>query len=167
VSDPFLGEVRITAFNFAPRGWALADGQLLPINQNQALFSILGTNYGGDGRTTFALPNLQGRVPTHVGGGNTPGGTSGSQTHTVTAAEMAIHTHEVVGSSAPGNMTVPGGNLLASGSPLYAQSLTNPVTLAGPTVSFSQSAEQPHNNNQPYLVLSIIIALQGIFPSRS
>src|SRR6185436_8189073 len=112
MSTPFMGELRIVSFNFAPRGWAFANGQFLPINQNQALFSLLGTTYGGNGQTTFALPNLQGRIPIHEGSGHTLGEQGGEQAHTLSIAELPTHTHVANGSSSTADAAVPSGNLL-------------------------------------------------------
>jgi microcystin-dependent protein len=165
MSTPFLGEIRIVAFNFAPRGWAFCNGQLLPINQNQALFSLLGTTYGGNGQTTFALPDLRGRVPFHVGNGFTQGQQGGEENHTLAIGELPAHTHPATGSSASANAVAPSGNLwgsLSSGGYAQAPDTTlNPASIAG------VGGGQPHNNMAPYLVLNFAIALQGIFPSRS
>jgi microcystin-dependent protein len=177
VGTPFLGEVRVVSFNFAPKGWALCNGQLLPINQNQALFSLLGTTYGGDGITTFALPDLRGRSPLHFGtnpadGTNsTQGENGGEETHTLTLAELAAHTHKAVASAAsPGSQTSPAGNTWANGN-LAAYSPNATVALAaqavGPAGGGAGGAAQPHENMAPFLVLNFIIAINGIFPSRN
>lgn len=167
MSDPFLSEIKIMSFNFPPRGWAFCNGQLLPINQNQALFALLGTTYGGDGRTTFALPNLQGQVPIHTGNGHTLGERAGEAAHTLAASEMPTHSHAVNASSAAGDLVTPGNTLLAS--PLnqtyHADSGTR-VALA-PGAIGNSGGSQPHENMQPYLTLNFCIALQGIFPSRN
>jgi microcystin-dependent protein len=165
MAEPFLSEIRIMSFNFAPKGWALCNGQLLPINQNQALFSLLGTTYGGNGQTTFALPNLQARVPIHFGAGFSLGENGGEQAHTVTMAEMPTHVHAALASSSDGNASLPGGNVLATAANAYgaAASLT---TLVPGTVT-NVGGSQPHTNIQPYLVLTFCIALQGIFPSQN
>lgn len=164
MAEPFLSEIRIMSFEFAPKGWALANGQLLPINQNQALFSLLGTTFGGDGRVNFALPDLRGRTPIHVGSGHTLGERGGEQAHTLSIAELPTHTHGANASSQPGNEAVPTGALL--GSPLnlsYAgpSSLTalNSASIA------NTGGSQAHLNMQPFVTLSFCIALQGIFPS--
>lgn len=165
MADPFLAEIRIMSFVFAPKSWALCNGQFLPINQNQALFSLLGTTYGGNGQTTFALPNLQGRIPIHFGNGHTLGEAAGEQAHTVTISELPTHTHTANASSANGTTPVPGNNLLAAANNLYAAP-TNVVAL-GPTMVTNTGGSQPHVNMQPFLTLSFSIALQGIFPSQN
>lgn len=165
MAEPFLSEIRLFSFNFAPKGWALCNGQLLPINQNQALFSLLGTTYGGNGQTNFALPNLQGRVPIHFGGSHTLGETGGEQNHTLTQAELPPHTHVARASPANADSPVPGNNLLASANNLY----TSPLNLTAllPASVSSAGGSQAHLNMQPFLTLNFCIALQGIFPSRS
>jgi len=167
MSEPFLAEVRIMSFNFPPKGWALCNGQFLPINQNQALFSLLGTTFGGNGQTTFALPNMQGRTPNHMGGGFTLGESGGQISHTLITSEMPQHVHLANGSSSTGNQVAPTNNLLAS--PLnqtYRPPSSNLTTLAPSSVS-TVGGSQPHENRQPYLTLSFCIALQGIFPSQN
>jgi microcystin-dependent protein len=164
MSEPFLGEIKIFSFNFAPRGWALCNGQLMPINQNQALFSLLGTMYGGDGRTTFALPNLQGRTPIHVGNGFVQGQSAGEQTHTLITSEMPAHTHQGVGSSASADQSSPANALwAATASNAYSSKLNAGMN---PAAVGSLGGNQPHENMAPYLTLNFCIALQGIFPSR-
>lgn len=164
MAEPFLSEIRIMSFGFAPKGWALCNGQLLPINQNQALFSLLGTTYGGDGRVTFGLPNLQARTPIHVGGGHALGERGGEPAHTLSLAEMPAHTHTVNGSSAAASSVAPAGNVPAANTGLYGQgSLTSLVPQSVATVGGSQA----HLNMQPFLVLNFSIALQGIFPSQN
>jgi microcystin-dependent protein len=165
MSEPFLGEVKIISWNFPPRGWAFCNGQLLPINQNQALFSILGTTYGGDGRQTFALPNLQGRTAVHVGNGVTLGELGGETTHTLNISELPAHTHAPVGSSATGTLPSAAGNLWGGSSANPYSSTAN--TSMNPATVQPTGGSQPHENMTPYLVLNFIIALQGIFPSQN
>lgn len=173
MSEPFLAEVRMVGFNFAPRGWAFCDGQILPINQNQSMYSLLGTTYGGDGRTSFALPDLRGRTPIHVGRSNggqhhTEGQKSGEETHTLSANEMPMHDHVL--QAAPTNSTTnsPGGNYLAQALNLYVPGSQNPpsVQLRAGTV-LNVGGGQAHENMQPYIALNFCIALQGLFPSRN
>lgn len=167
MSEPFLGEIRMMSFNFPPKGWAFCNGQLLPINQNQALFSLLGTYYGGNGQTTFALPNLRGQVPIHMGAGYTIGEKAGQSAHTITTSEMAQHIHFAQGSAAAsGNVAPPGGALLGtSGNNVYAEP-QNFLPCAGSQIT-NFGGSQAHTNMMPYLVLNFCIALQGIFPSQN
>lgn len=171
MAEPFLGETRIFSFTFAPKGWALCNGQLLPINQNQALFSLLGTTYGGDGRVNFALPDLRGRVPIHEGRGHVLGERAGEQAHTLSIAELPSHQHLLRVSADTARLPAPTNATLA-GAPFNAYS--------GPAVSGSESltfmhtdtistvgGSQAHLNMQPFLVLNVCIALQGIFPSQN
>ena len=169
MSEPFLAEIRIVGFNFPPRGWALCDGQILPINQNQSLYSLLGTTYGGDGRTSFALPELRGRAPIHVG---SAGGTSynlgvktGVEGVALTAAEMPQHTHQAFGSTTDGDSPVPANNVPAASPVQMYGDAQNLVPLRTGTLSATGGAA--HNNMQPYLALNFCIALQGLFPSRN
>ena len=164
MAEPFLSEIRIFSFGFAPKGWALCAGQLLPINQNQALFSLLGTTFGGDGRVNFGLPNLQGNVPIHVGSGHTLGERGGEQGHTLSIAELPTHTHvvSVLNTNADSGPT---GNFFASANALYQPAPGN-TTLA-PTTVTNVGGSQAHLNMQPFLVLNFSIALQGIFPSAT
>jgi microcystin-dependent protein len=173
MAEPFLGEIRIFSFNFAPRGWAMCNGQFLPINQNQALFSLLGTMYGGNGQTTFALPNLQGRVPNHIGQGLTQGQTAGEMSHTLSIQEMPTHLHTVssnqavVGAAINATQGVPTGNFWANnGKAMYSTSSPGNSAMH-PSAVTNVGGSQPHNNMQPYLVLNFCIALIGIFPSRT
>jgi len=153
------------SFVFAPKGWALCNGQLLPINQNQALFSLLGTTYGGDGRVNFALPDVRGRVPIHNGQGHTLGETGGEQAHTVSIAEVPTHTHAAQGSPTNADSPTPANNVLASALNVY-RAADNPTTLQPASIT-NVGGSQPHENMQPYLTLSFCIALQGIFPSQT
>ena len=165
MAEPFLSEIRIMSFEFAPKGWALCNGQLLPINQNQALFSLLGTTFGGDGRVNFALPDLRSRTPIHVGSGHVLGEKGGEQAHTLSIAELPTHTHVLSGTSTAGNAQIPVGNLLAStASQLYHAADSSLVAMASTTVA-NVGGSQAHLNMQPFLTLSFCIALQGIFPS--
>lgn len=172
MAEPFLSEIRIFSFNFAPKGWALCNGQFLPINQNQALFSLLGTTYGGNGQTTFALPNLQGRSQIHEGSGFTLGQAGGQSAHTVTISEMPTHTHFQTSNMCIGGNNInaalgdPTGNYWANnGKNQYATNTFDAVM--HPTAVTNVGGSQPHNNMQPYLVLNFCIALQGIFPSQT
>jgi len=167
MAEPFLSEIRLFSFNFAPRSWALCNGQLLPINQNQALFSLLGTTYGGDGRVNFALPNLQGRVPIHTGNGHTLGQNGGEQAHTLSMAEMPTHTHTAQASAAAGAQNVPANNMVLSqrAAEIYRAPSNLAPMVAGTLTSIGGS--QAHLNMQPYLTLNFCIALQGIFPSQN
>ena len=166
MSTPFLGELKIISWNFAPKGWALCNGQFLPINQNQALFSILGTTYGGNGQTTFALPDLRGRVPIHQGDGFTLGQKMGEEFHTLNMSEMPQHIHFAQGSNNTGNSQTGAGNVLGV---VAGRLYTDPanLTTVTPATITNTGGSQPHENRQPFLVLNIIIALQGIFPSRN
>ena len=165
MAEPFLSEIRIMSFGFPPKGWALCDGQLLPINQNQALFSLLGTTYGGDGRVNFGLPNLQGRTPIHMGGGHVLGERGGEQAHTLTINELPAHSHVMNGSDTPAESNVATGSFLATVSGGYTPA-GNLVALTPATV-VNLGGSQAHLNMQPFLVLNFSIALQGIFPSQN
>lgn len=166
MSEPYIGEIKIVAFNYPPQGWAFCNGQLLPINQNQALFSILGTMYGGNGQTNFALPNLQGRMPIHAGQQHNQGDAGGEATHVLSIPEMPAHVHVPQAASA---VTNPGGTPAGS---VWAQS-GGATFAAAPNGSLTSGAignaggSQPHANEAPYLVLNFAIALVGIFPSRN
>ena len=171
MSEPFLGEIRMMAFNFPPKGWATCSGQLLAINQNQALFALLGTYYGGNGQTNFALPNLVGRTPIHVGAGWIQGQSAGEQTHALTQNEMPAHVHSGIadntGPSQQGGNDPDVNKRLSGSSPLdiwgAAQAL-QPMNAA--TIGVA-GGSQPHDNMMPYTVIGFCIALQGIFPSRN
>jgi microcystin-dependent protein len=168
MAEPFLGEVRMMSFEFAPKGWALCNGQLLPINQNQALFSLLGTTFGGDGRVNFALPDLRARTPLHVGSGHTLGERGGEQAHTVSIAELPTHAHVLSASSTDGNAPVPNGpagNVLASTGATLAYGDANNLVALNPASVTKTGGSQAHQNMQPFLTISFCIALQGIFPS--
>lgn len=170
MAEPFLSEIRIFSFNFAPKGWALCNGQLLPINQNQALFSLLGTVYGGNGQTNFALPNLQSRVPVHEGSGHTLGEVGGEQAHTLTMSEMPTHMHDFSSNTAVASATAnasansPAGAFWANNGKTAFSTGAQTGTMAAQSVT-NVGGSQPHINMQPFLVLNFCIALQGIFPS--
>ena len=170
MAEPFLSEIKIVSWNFAPQGWAFCNGQFLPINQNQALFALLGTTYGGNGQTTFALPDLRDKVPIHTGAGHTLGETAGSAAVTINIQQLPQHTH-ILNAVAPANSAmntnVPTGNFLSNSAPaeIYnSNAAANLVALSPGTVS-NVGGSQAHTNMQPYLALNFIIALQGIFPS--
>lgn len=165
MSTPFIGEVKIISWNYPPKGWAFCNGQLLPINQNQALFSLLGTTYGGNGQTNFALPDLRGRAPVHFGQGIVMGEAAGQVAHTITISEMPAHNHIPMGNTNAPNQGNPGGNYWSALAGSYSTSSADNVMNAGSVSPVGGS--QPHQNMQPYLVVNFIIALQGIFPSRN
>lgn len=172
MGEPFLSEIRIFSFNYAPRGWAMCNGQLLPINQNQALFSLLGTTYGGNGQTNFALPNLQGRVPNHFGSGHILGEVGGEIAHTLSISEMPTHTHllsnnmAVVDAATNATQGVPTGNFWANNGKTH-YSTSQPNAVMSPAAVTNVGGSQPHINMQPYLVLNFCIALIGVFPSQN
>jgi microcystin-dependent protein len=163
MAEPFLSELRLMSFVFAPKGWAQCNGQLLPINQNQALFSLLGTTFGGDGRVNFALPDLRGRVPMHVGDGHTLGERAGEQAHTVSNAEMPNHVHIATASANDGNTNLPAGSVFATAANVYGGAAS--LTPIRPETVTNVGGSQAHLNMQPFLTLNWCIALQGIFPS--
>ena len=167
MGEPYLAEIRIISFNFAPKGWALCNGQFLPINQNQALFSILGTMYGGNGQTTFQLPDFRGRTGIGAGGSHVVGERAGEELHTLIQSEMPAHTHSVGVTSNNASSGNPVNNLPARIATLaYTQTIAS-LTTAAPESITSAGGSQPHENRQPFLVLNFVIALQGIFPSRN
>ena len=166
MAEPFLSEIRMMSFIFPPKGWALCNGQLLPINQNQGLFSLLGTTFGGDGRVNFGLPDLRGRVPMHVGSSHTLGERGGEVSHTLSVSELPVHTHPVnAATRATGGPATPSGNVLGGGNNVYARS--GATTVLHPNTVQSVGGSQPHPNTQPFLTISFCIALQGIFPSST
>lgn len=165
MSEPFLAEIRMVGFNFAPRGWAFCDGQILPINQNQSLYSLLGTTYGGDGRTSFALPDLRGRSPMHVSSNHPEGSKGGEETHTLAGNEIPNHDHILQGTTENANQPVPTNALLAAANNVYGGP-NNLVGLRADSVS-NAGGSQAHENMQPFIALNFCIALQGLFPSRN
>jgi microcystin-dependent protein len=167
MSEPFLAEIKIVAFNFAPRGWALCDGQILPINQNQSLYSLLGTTYGGDGRTSFALPDLRSRTPLHVGDGYSQGQKSGEETVALTIAQIPSHTHAWQASADNANNPNPGNRVLAKSTPNEIYYTPDELRNMRAGTVANAGGGQGHENRQPYLVLNFVIALQGLFPPRN
>lgn len=169
MAEPFLAETRIMSFNFSPRGWAMCNGQLLPINQNQGLFSLLGTSFGGDGRVNFGLPDFRGRTPIHMGNSHTLGEKAGVQSHTLSITELPIHNHVLNNSTAAVSTNIPAsGGSLGNSAPnlLYNSSNNNMIPMSTSSV-VSTGGSQAHTNMQPFLVLNFCIALQGIFPSQN
>ena len=169
MADPFVAEIRIFGFNFAPTGWAFCNGQLMPLSQNTALFSLLGTTYGGDGKTNFALPNLQGRAPMHPGQGpglslHDLGETCGSETVTLMESEIPAHTHTVRAAADDAAFKTAAGMYVAAGNAMFVT--TAPTRTMAPEALAVAGGGQPHNNMQPYLTLNFCIALQGVFPPR-
>jgi microcystin-dependent protein len=166
MAEPFLSEIRMMSFVFAPKGWALCNGQLLPINQNQALFSLLGTTFGGDGRVNFALPDLRGRTPIHVGNAHTLGERGGEQAHTLSIGELPEHTHTLSGANVAANASIPSNGTVLANSTAYEayRAASAPVTLNPGTIA-NVGGNQAHLNMQPFLTINFSIALQGIFPS--
>ena len=165
MGTPYLSEIRIFSFSFPPKGWAFCNGQLLPINQNQALFALLGTTYGGDGQTNFALPNLQGRSPVHTGNGVTLGERGGESAVTLTTQQMPAHTHSVNANGTASGQSSPAGNYWGNGGQTIYSDSTN--ASMNPAAISTVGGSQPHNNLSPYLTLNFCIALQGIFPSQN
>ena len=168
MAEPFLSEIRMMSFGFAPKGWALCDGQLLPINQNQALFSLLGTTFGGDGRVNFALPDLRGRLPIHMGGSHTLGERGGEQAHTLSISEIPTHVHSLRGSTTQASTVSPDVNTVVSAStPQSVYGDAAGLTAMAPNAIGNTGGSQAHLNMQPFLVINFCIALQGIFPSQT
>ena len=165
--EPFLGEVRLMSFNFPPKGWALANGQTMQINQNQALFSLFGTMYGGDGRTTFALPNLQGRMAVGVGGGFTQGQVGGEYAVTISQGTLPTHNHFVLGDAVDGIANPTGSSRLANSSGAQAWGPANNLLTMSPSSIPAVGGSQPHDNMLPYLAINFIISLYGIYPTQS
>jgi microcystin-dependent protein len=167
MAQPYVGEIRMFAGNFAPAGWMFCEGQLLPISEYETLFNLIGTTYGGDGQSTFALPDLRGRVPIHFGNGFTLAETGGVETVTLTVSQIPAHSHPLLASSSPGTSNTPVGNLTAESASIntYIQDVTN--SNMSPSAVSSVGGSQPHNNFQPYLCVDFIISLFGIFPSQT
>lgn len=165
MGTPYLSEIRLFSFNFAPKGWAMCNGQLLPINQNQALFSLLSVTYGGDGRVTFALPDLRGRVPMHWGNGLTQGERGGTEAVTLNILQLPAHTHIPVGSTTVADQASPQNNVWAASA--YTAYAGSPNIAMSPQAIGAAGGSQPHNNMSPYLALNFCIALQGAFPSHN
>lgn len=167
MSEPFLSEIKVFSFGFPPKGWALCDGQLLPINQNQGLFSLMGTTYGGDGRVNFGLPNLQGRCAMHMGNGHTLGERGGEQAHTLSLSEIPTHTHLVACNSGSGDQPGPKGQYWATDDAAAVLYNTTVNSTMNPAAIAFVGGSQAHLNMAPFLVLNFCIALQGIFPSQN
>lgn len=166
MAEPFLSEIRIMSFGYAPRGWAMCNGQLLPINQNQALFSLLGTTFGGDGRVNFALPDLRGRIPIHVGSGHTLGERGGEQAHTLSIAELPEHVHVENAVNIPATTSDPSASVtLAQSVQAFIYNTAAQLQAMSPDMITNTGGSQAHLNMQPFLTLTFCIALQGIFPS--
>jgi microcystin-dependent protein len=166
MAEPFLSEIRLFSFNFAPKGWAQCNGQLLPINQNQALFALLGTTYGGNGQTNFALPNLRGRYAMHEGNGHTLGEAAGATAVTITQQTMPMHQHQVMASTVNADVPVAAGNMMGAFNNAYIAPGANLIAIDPGTIS-NVGGSQAHTNMAPYLVINFCIALQGIFPSQN
>ena len=167
MAEPFLSEIRIMSFGFPPKGWAFCDGQLLPINQNQGLFSLLGTTYGGDGRVNFGLPDLRGRTPIHMGSGHTLGERGGEQAHTLSISEIPTHTHVLNGTGNTAANTPANTTVLGKSNPQAAYAAAGNLVAMDPRSIANVGGSQAHLNMQPFLTLTFCIALQGIFPSQT
>jgi microcystin-dependent protein len=167
MSEPFVGEIRIFGGNFAPAGWALCQGQVIPISQNETLFNLIGTTYGGDGQQTFALPNLQSRIPMHIGQSFVLGQSGGEEQVTLTTEQMPAHSHAVMASSASGTQSSPKGNTLAASATVALYNGNPPSTTLAAPATQNTGGSQPHENMQPFLVLNFIISLFGVYPSQT
>jgi len=169
MSQPFIGEIRMFGGNFAPAGWAFCDGSLMPISENDALFNLIGTTYGGDGQETFALPNLQSSIPLHQGAGFTIGEAAGTESVTLTTQQIPIHNHALMGSASTASSTDPAGNVAArlAVAGVFPYGSDNPPLSLAPQSVGPTGGSQPHDNMQPYLVVNFIISLFGIFPTQT
>ncbi len=169
MAQPYVGEIRMFAGNFAPAGWMFCEGQLLPISENETLFNLIGTTYGGDGQSTFALPDLRGRIPVHMGGGFTLAETGGAETITLTVSQIPAHSHPMLASNDTASGNAPANNVLAAttGATTFAYGSLNPISAISPQAISSTGGSQPHDNFQPYLCVDFIISLFGIFPSQT
>ena len=162
--EPFVGEIRMFGGNFAPAGWAFCDGQLIPISENDVLFTLIGTTYGGDGEETFALPNLQSRIPVHQGNGHVIGEAAGVESVTLTTQQIPVHTHTMIATASIGNANTPAGNVLAQATGVKMYTTSAPNTQLAATAVTPEGGSQPHENCQPFLVISFIISLFGVYP---
>ena len=169
MAQPYVGEIKMFAGNFAPAGWMFCEGQLLPISENETLFNLIGTTYGGDGQSTFALPDLRGRIPLHFGNGFTQAETGGAETVTLTVPQIPVHSHGAVATNNAGGSTAPQAEVVAAGSVISTQPYGQdaPTSPLGPSTIGSVGGSQPHDNFQPYLCVDFIISLFGIFPSQT
>src|SRR5690242_5623404 len=167
MAQPYVGEIRMFAGNFAPAGWNFCEGQLLPISENETLFNLIGTTYGGDGQSTFALPDLRGRIPLHQGSGSTLAETGGAETITLTQSQIPAHGHAFLGTNGTASTNAPASNTFAqsTGSTVFPYGTDQPLTTLSPSSISSVGGSQPHDNFQPYLCVDFIISLFGIFPS--
>ena len=165
MAQPYVGEIRMFAGNFAPAGWMFCEGQLLPISENETLFQLIGTTYGGDGESTFALPDLRGRLPIHQGNNFILAETGGAEEITLTVNQIAAHSHPLLSSTGPGNLNTPGGNVTAESAAVKIYFADTPTANMSPSAIGATGGSQPHTNFQPYLCVSFIISLFGIFPS--
>ena len=165
MAQPYVGEIRMFAGNFAPAGWMFCEGQLLPISENETLFQLIGTTYGGDGQSTFALPDLRGRIPLHQGNGFILAETGGAEEITLTVNQIPAHSHPLLASTGPGNLNTPGGNLTAESAGVKIYFADDPTANMSPNAVSPVGGSQPHTNFQPYLCVDFIISLFGIFPS--
>jgi len=165
MAQPYVGEIRMFAGNFAPAGWMLCEGQLLPISENETLFQLIGTTYGGDGQSTFALPDLRGRLPAHQGNGFILAETGGAEQVTLTAQQTPVHSHPLTASAGPGNLNSPANNALGESAAVKIYVAEQPTASLSPSALAATGGSQPHNNFQPYLCVNFIISLFGIFPS--